>query len=107
MTNDEIIREIQKLSDKQFVEFFYQAVKGRHIYRAEVKLFDSHLVLANAVRERDMEAPWTVEVLCPTPDQRWPDDSPICQHGAHCGFSTASWAKRSRCPICDGEVYAT
>lgn len=107
MTRDAIIKEIRELSDKQFVELFYEAVKGRHIYTAEANVFESHLVLANAVRARGTGSPSTIELLCPVPDQHWADDSPICQHGQHCGFETASWAKESRCPVCNGQVYGT
>jgi len=50
---------------------------------------------------------WTVELICPTSDQDWVDDAPICQAGEHRGMPTASWAKHSTCPVCGGEVYGT
>ena len=43
---------LRALTDKQFVEVFYEAVRGLHIYSAERNVFDAHLMLANAVRDR-------------------------------------------------------
>lgn len=107
MTRDAMIAEIRKLTDKQFVEFFYDAVKDRNIYAGEEGLWESRMVLANAVRERENGDGWTVELVCPTPGDAWPDDSLLCQSGIHCGLPTMSWAKQSRCPVCHGEVYGT
>ena len=107
MTRVAMLDEIRKLTDKQFVELFYDAAQGRHIYSAESQLWESHLLLANAVREREEGAAWTVELVCPTPGEAWPDDSLLCQSGLHCGLPTMSWAKNSRCPVCNGEVYGS
>jgi hypothetical protein len=97
MTRSDLVDGLRALTDKQFVEVFYEAVQGRHIYPAEPDVFDAHLVLANAVRDREegTGGRWTVELICPTPNQDWIDDAPICQAGEHCGMSTASWAKQS------------
>ena len=109
MTGSDLVDALRALTDKQLVDVFYKAVQGRHIYSAERNVFDAYLVLANAVRDRDegTGGRWTVELICPTSDQDWVDDAPICQAGEHCGMPTASWAKQSMCPVCGGEVYGT
>jgi hypothetical protein len=40
-------------------------------------------VFASAVRDGEERtgARWTVELICPTPDQEWVDDAPICRAG--------------------------
>jgi hypothetical protein len=50
MTRTDLVDGLRALTDKQFVELFYEAVRGRHIYSEERNIFDAHLVLANAVR---------------------------------------------------------
>ena len=109
MTRLDLVDGLRALTDKQFVEVFYEAVYGRHIYSAERNVLDAHLVLANAVRHREEghDGRWSVELICHTPDQDWRDDAPICQAGEHCGTSTASWGKRSMCPVCGDVVYGT
>ena len=103
-----LVHALRALTDKQFVEVFYEAVQGRHIYPAERNVFDAHLVLANTVRDVDgTDRGWTVELVCPTPGQDWVDDAPICQAGEHCGMATTSWAKSSQCPVCGGAVYGS
>ena len=105
---EDLIETIRGLTDKQLVELFYDAVAGRHIFKGEENLWDAHLVLANAVRDRTTEgATWHLELLCPAPEQDFEDNVPICQHGQHCGLATVSWSKHSRCQVCVGEVYGT
>ncbi len=102
MKSHQLIDEIRKRTDKQFVELFYEAAEGRHIYGSEREYTEAHLVLANAERYRengDDWSDWTLQLLCPTPDQDWVDDAPIGQFGEHCGVNTASWSKNSRCPV--------
>jgi hypothetical protein len=101
---------LNSLTDQQFITFFYESLSSRHLHEPEREFTQSHLVLANASRmkdENDGWEPWQLEVLCPTPGEAWVDDAPVCQYGSHCGVVTASWAKRSVCPICGGEVYGT
>ncbi len=109
MRPQDIIDALGQLTDKQFVEMFYEAVQGRDIYRAEQKAFEAHLVLANAVRDAGSvdNSGWTLEVVCSAPGQRFADDSPLCQTGEHCGHPTVSWAKRARCPVCGEDAYGT
>jgi len=109
MARRDLVERLRALTDKQFVEVFYEAVQGRHIYSAERNVFDAHLVLANAMRDREegTDGRWTVELNCPTPDQEGADDAPICQAGEHCGMSTTSWAKQAMCPVFGREVYGT
>jgi len=110
MEHKEIIETLRKLTDKQFVELFYLAAEGRHIYEAERSFGQAHLVLANAQGRLEDTGEWSaskLEILCPTPQQDWVDDALICQFGQHCGVETASWSKNSQCPICGGMVYGT
>ena len=86
MNRAEIVTALRSLTHKQFVELFYEAVRDRFIYDGEEMLWDAHLVLANAVRDRtEANATWTLELLCSTPGQTWDDEAQICQHGQHCG----------------------
>jgi hypothetical protein len=105
-----VARWLQNLTDQQFIAFFYEHLTERHIYRAERRYQDSHLVLANADRNREddgtVEA-WRLQVLCSTPGQTWSDDAPVCQFGSHCDYQTASVARISQCPICANEVSGT
>jgi hypothetical protein len=108
MNRAEIIESLRGLTHKQFVELFYEAVQGRFIYSGEEMLWDSHLVLANAMRDRtEPGSAWTIQTLCPTPGQTWADDALICQQGECCGVETMSWAKQSRCPVCGETAYGT
>jgi hypothetical protein len=98
-----VARWLQNLSNNAFVEFFNEHLTERHIYRAEARSLDSHLVLANAVRPKG-EKEWRLQLLCAAPDQNWGDDVPVCQFGSHCGHETASVSKTSKCPICGGDA---
>jgi hypothetical protein len=107
-----VARWLQNLSDHQFIEFFAEHLSERHIYRAERRHQDSHVVLANATRARGdigtedngTTGPWQLQVLCAVPQQNWGKDAPVCQFGTHCGHQTASVSKNSQCPICGGEA---
>ena len=105
MTRLDLVGALRALTDKQFVELFYEATQGRHFYERNV--FDAHLVLANAVRDRQQGGAWTIELVCPSQEPGLMDDTPMCQAGSHCGMATTSWGKRSQCPVCGDEVYGT
>jgi len=122
MDKQEVALWLENLTDKQFIEFFYEHLSSRHLYNLERAHIDSHLVLANAVRslddslsqdpdhwgpDQDHWEPWRLQLLCPTPSEHWVDDSPVCQFGTHGEFETASWSKRSTCPVCGKEVYGS
>ncbi len=103
----DVARWMKDLSDQQLISFFYEHLSARHVYRAEHRHLDSHLVLANAKRTREeggLHGPWRVEVLCPTPAENWSADAPVCQFGEHCGVHTASVSRRAQCPVCGGEA---
>lgn len=110
MDKAEVAAWLSSLTDKQFVEFFYESLASRRLYNSERGYLDSHLVLANARRILDDDGvtwgQWELELLCPT-DEAWVDDAPVCQFGGRCGLDTASWAKHSVCPICGGQVYGS
>jgi hypothetical protein len=110
MNKEKVATWLNALTDKQFVEFFYESLAHRHLYSSKRKHVDAHLVLANACRELEdggQWAPWRLELMCPATDKRWADDAPLCQFGEHCGLETTSWAKRSICSICGNEVYGS
>jgi len=53
MDKARVVAWLSSLTDKQFVEFFYESLASRHLYKAERSYLDSHLVLANANRILD------------------------------------------------------
>ena len=106
----QVARWLQDLSDQEFIALFYEHLSERHIYRAERRYQDSHLVLANATRDREDDGTtgaWRLQTLCPTPGRNWGADAPVCQFGHCCGHPTASVAKMSECPICGEAVSGT
>jgi hypothetical protein len=106
----EVANWLQHLSDQELIAFFYEHLSERHIYREERRHQDSHLVLANATRNREDDGTtdaWQLQILCPTPGANWAADAPICQFGNCCEHPTASVARVSQCPICKSEVSGT
>jgi hypothetical protein len=107
---EQVAEWLQSLTDKEFIEFFYDYLASRPVYDDETGHSDSHLVLAVATRWREDDQewePWELDLLCPVTNKHWKADALICQYGEHCGHGTASWAKNSICPVCGGEVYGT
>jgi hypothetical protein len=114
MNKNDVIQWTEALSDKQLIEFFYEATKGRFIYRGEESYMQSHLVISNASRlkkDNDVWEEWSLASIGEHDPKKylnsWADDSPICQSGRCCGYEIISWAKNVVCPICGKEVYAT
>lgn len=121
----EIIEWFRKLTDKQLVEFFYQAVQGRRISGDGEDYHEEHLVLANASRMRDYLNPkseseelgpwenWELQLLAlydrNNCSDRWSDDAPICQMGrCTCNpHEVLCYDKYATCPICGSPVYGT
>lgn len=110
MQTEEVVTWLAERTDKQFVELFYAFVAGRDIYGA-VPGFESHLVLANAAREKEESGawgPWELEVVgTPSSSEPWVDDALICQDGHCCSGAVTSWAKDMTCPVCGAEVHGT
>ena len=107
MNRSELVGQLRSLTDKEFIETFYEAANDRKIYAEED--MQAHLVLANAerhVEDNGKFSPWRIQLLANT-TEKWAADSPVCQFGEHCGFETASWAKHATCPVCGREVYGT
>lgn len=120
----EIMEWFKNLTDKQLVEFFYQAVQGRRISGNGEHYHQEHLILANASRMRDYHNPeseseefgpwehWEIDLLAVHDQQNssgWVDDAPICQMGG-CGCNehqVLCYDKRAICPICGAPVYGT
>lgn len=97
---------VRSLSEKEFVEFFYDATAERSF--GDVAEYQNHLIIADS-ESIDGEA-WETDFLA-LPEERahWSADAPICQSGK-CGKCTArvrSWAKNALCPICGKAVYCT
>lgn len=110
MDRDRVLAWLSRLTDKQFVEFFYEAVADRDT--SEIKGEKGHFVLANTSLFDDNE--WdTVFLAVPDPaeysERGWADDSPICQTGQcmECASHVRSLAKRAICPICGAKVSCT
>jgi hypothetical protein len=106
----DVARWMQNLTDQEFVTFFYSQLSERHIYRAERRYIDSHLVLANKKRsceEGQYVGPWTLQLICPAPQERWQPDAPLCQFGSCCGHETVSVGKTAVCPMCGEFVRGT
>ncbi len=99
---------IAGLTEKQFAEFFYEAVADRNT--SDVPGGRGHLLLADT--DRDEEGPWMTELIAlPVADQRagWGDDPLICQAGAcaGCGAEVRCWSKSAECPVCGATVRCT
>lgn len=97
---------LDELSEKQFAEFFYEAVANRST--ADTKESTGHFVLADV--EKFPGEPWEIDFIAvPTSGEQWVDDAPICQWGqcSGCGSNVRSWAKRMRCPVCGEDAYGT
>lgn len=98
---------LNKMADKDFVEFFYESLAPRHVNLFDAKFFESRLVLARAIRSKDGDDPCELELLCPACEKNWVGDASLCQHGSHCGHDTICWSKHAICPVCGGVVYGT
>ncbi len=97
------------MTDKQFVEFFYEAVAERDT--SEIEGEHGHFVVANTSKLPDEERN-TVFLALPDAGKysgEWADDCPICQTGQciECGSWVRSVAKHAICPICEAKVYCT
>ena len=55
-----VLRYVQALSDKQFVEFFYDAIRGR--ITSDVPRWRGHFVLADAEKV-DGEDEWDIDFI--------------------------------------------
>ncbi|MBN9519427.1 hypothetical protein J0H58_13035 [bacterium] len=100
-----VLKWLQSLPDSELVDVFYEALGGRSGPDEWSGACESRLALIHAARERagDGWGEWSVALVCPAPG--FAPGAPLCQTGAHCGFSTTSCGKRSRCPLCGGDVY--
>lgn len=113
MKRDDIIKWAKKLTDKEFVEFFYECTKERNIYKAEKEYTESHLVLANAYQHKneDVWGEWGLEVIALQDPIKSPEsyseEVPICQGGKCCDQDVICWAKNVICPLCAKPVYLT
>ncbi|QVL30740.1 hypothetical protein KIH39_18020 [Telmatocola sphagniphila] len=109
MNRDSVLAWLSSMTDKQFVDFFYEAASNRDT--SEIDGERGHFVLANTSKvpgeERD-----TVFLAMPNPindSDGWSKDCPICQTGqcTECGSLVRSIAKHAICPVCEAKVYCT
>jgi hypothetical protein len=107
MDRRHIAEWLRSLTEKQFVEFFYDYLAVRPAPVEATTCMHSHLALVEVSQTRDehgMWSPsWEVELLCPSL-HRIADDAPISRVGTHCGFVTLSWGKEAICSVCGGEL---
>ena len=99
---------IATLNDKQFAEFFYEAVAKRNT--SDLPDWPGHFLLADTRFVE--EPPWETEFIAlPVKAERgdWSDEALICQAGdcTSCGASVRSWSKRAECPVCGATVGCT
>lgn len=104
----QVIDWLRDLNDKQFAEFFYEAVATRNT--SDVPRWRGHFVLADAELVED--APWEIVfVALPVKPERadWSDEATLAESGecGECGAAVRSWSKRAECPVCGTEVYCT
>jgi hypothetical protein len=106
---EQFIKWLRSLSDKQFVEFFYEVVKDRNT--SDIEKWNGHFILSDTECVENEE--WETDHIalhdpqeCP---EGWADDVPICQSGtcSSCGAEVRSWAKHAICSICKNKVYCT
>ncbi|MHC2066481.1 hypothetical protein ACYFX5_03330 [Bremerella sp. T1] len=108
MNRNEVIAWLSQMNDKQFVDFFYEAVADRDT--SELPGEKGHFVLADTSKfpgePRD-----TAFLALPDPaeNSKWADDVPICQTGRcpECESWVRSIAKHAICPLCGTKVYCT
>ena len=109
MDRARVLGWLSSMTDKQFVDFFYEAVAERDT--SEIKGERGHLVIANTSKSPGEERD-TVFLASPDKDEYesgWGDDCPICQtgHCGECGASVRSISKHAICPLCDTKVSCT
>ncbi|MEX1040993.1 MAG: hypothetical protein WDZ51_10200 [Pirellulaceae bacterium] len=109
MKQRDVVEWLSQMTDKQFVEFFYEAVAGRDT--SEIEGEQGHLVIADTSQLQGQQRE-TAFLAVPDPEMysgEWADDSPICQTGqcVACGAKVQCIAKHAICPICAETVYCT
>lgn len=107
MDKGDVLRWFRTLSDKDFVDFFYEASSGRPLDR---DLPENCYVICESSFSGESSQHETVFLARPRDKSlRWAEDSPICQYGecSTCKAPLMSWAKEVICPVCGNEAYCT
>lgn len=109
MDQRSVVTWLASLTDKQFVEVFYEAVSDRDT--SEIDGERVHFVMAKTSKMSDEERD-SVFLALPDPDEysgEWADDCAICQTGqcVECRSWVRSVAKHAICPVCGTKVYCT
>jgi hypothetical protein len=115
MTKESTLDWIKTLNDKEFAEFFYQAIEGRNTSDLSHDIGKGHFVLADVTvyfDEDDKDEPSISFIGLNDSthyEGEWDDDSPICQEGTcqNCKNTICSWAKHMICPICLVQCYGS
>ena len=99
------LRWVRGLTDKEFAQFFYDAVQGRDPGQDDSER--RRFVLADASFSSTLDIDY---IATPAdPSREWADDAPICQSGqcSRCKAQCRSWAKEFACPVCGNTAYGT
>jgi len=103
--HSQVLDWVAGMTEKQFVEFFYRAVRAQRSRHSDEE--EARFVLADG---SDGEQPTFIALH---DDEQYPsgfaDDAPLCQFGTcdECGADVLSVAKHALCPLCGARVYCT
>ncbi|MEM6750804.1 MAG: hypothetical protein AAGA57_11695 [Planctomycetota bacterium] len=105
---DRAVQYIRGLTDKQFVELFYQVAADRNPLE-QPQDGTTWLVLAEVTPLTDTQQFDIAYLATPSSKEDWDDEAPICQHGecTNCGAKMYCWSKRAGCPVCGAPTYCT
>ncbi|RPJ53840.1 MAG: hypothetical protein EHM23_30140 [Acidobacteria bacterium] len=101
LSPEDVLSWTSGLTDKEFAEFFYNAVKNRNT--AEIGA--GHFVLGDTWKLP--EEPWSVDLIAmPRAGRHECAEDIICETGTctECGSRVRSWAKNAICPVCGTDV---
>jgi hypothetical protein len=103
-----VLRYLRSLGDKDLLETFYDAVRGRST--GDIAEAKDHYVIAHVAAE---DGRWDLDVIAREDPAHYPtgfaSDVPVCQWGVcdGCGAQVRSWAKYMLCPVCGGTAHGS
>ena len=109
INKEQCLKLMKGLTDKQFVQLFYEAMSGRNTSDMGEDVAKGHFILADVLTWEDKEINIEFVGLNFYKEDTYEDDYPICQSGTcqNCKNKIRSFAKRILCPICSNEAYGT